>query len=264
MNSIADMMFWVSLERGRYSHPLSIVPYQSQVYSQNGEDGVIAEIFTRIGDEGRFFVEIGIEDGLQCNTRFLLERGWRGIWVEADASNAAKALTTFRRFVDEGTLAVVVEAATVDNVNDLLDRAGAPSQYDFLSLDVDHNTSHLWKALRSKSRAACIEYNASLPPSLDAQVPYHPLSQWNGTNWYGASLKALEEIGIARNMNLVGCELAGVNAFFVASVEAQGRFQSPFTAKEHYEPPRYSLVKTWGHPPAATAGSRHLESSRRT
>jgi hypothetical protein len=34
-----------------------------QVYSQNNEDGIIAEIFRRIGTENRTFVEFGVGDG---------------------------------------------------------------------------------------------------------------------------------------------------------------------------------------------------------
>lgn len=255
MNSIAEMLFWISLERGRYSHPRSLVPYHSQVYSQNGEDGVISQIFSRIGNRDKYFVEVGTEDGLQCNTRFLLEQGWRGVWIEANESQAHKASAIFRQFIDAGMLAIVAETATVHNINSLLSSAGAPASYDFLSVDIDHNTSHLWSAIEAKARVACIEYNASLPPSLEAQVPYDPNVQWNGTNRYGASLKALERIGSTKNMSLVGCELAGVNSFFVASAEVNDKFQSPYTAEEHYEPPRYSLVKHWGHPPAVTTGA---------
>src|SRR5476649_1423161 len=82
MKSVADMLFHIALARGRYSDPLSLARFQAQVYSQNGEDGMIAEIFRRIGCESKFFVEIGIEDGLQNNTRFLLEQGWQGVWIE--------------------------------------------------------------------------------------------------------------------------------------------------------------------------------------
>ncbi len=255
MNSVAEMMFHIALARGRYTDPLSLARFQSQVYSQNGEDGMIAEIFRRIGHQQKFFVEIGVEDGVQNNTRFLLEQGWRGLWVEADAEKAEKARTTFRQFVERGALTVIQRPAMVENINQVLDEAGVPAKIDLLSIDIDQNTSHVWRAINRPARAACIEYNASVPPSAHCEVPYAPEIQWNGTNWYGAGLKTLEEIGRAKNLSLVGCDLVGVNAFFVGSDEAAGRFQEPFTAEEHYEPLRLPFVQNWGHPPSKSACS---------
>jgi hypothetical protein len=39
--------------------------------------------------------------------------------------------------------------------------------------------------------------------------------QWDGTDYYGASLGALRRLGAALGYRLVHTELAGVNAFFV-------------------------------------------------
>lgn len=253
MQDFADMLFQIALKRGRYTDPLSLMPYQTQVYSQNGEDGIIAEIFARIGRRDGFFVEIGVEDGTQCNTRFLLESGWRGVWIEADAGNATKAQSKFGDYVRQERLLIVNSQASVVNLNTMMSRAGVPTRFDFLSIDVDQNTSHLWQALSYGSRVACIEYNANLPLSQPVQVPYDPEAQWGKTNWYGASLKKLEQIGRAKQLSLVGCELAGVNAFFVTDDECGGEFRAPFTAEEHYEPPRYPLVKSWGHPASSEA-----------
>src|SRR5262245_56964465 len=75
------------LRQGKYADPKHLARHESQVYSQNGEDGIIQEIFRRIGTESRLFIEIGTGDGLECNTTFLLAQGWRGIWVEAFKQN---------------------------------------------------------------------------------------------------------------------------------------------------------------------------------
>src|SRR5688572_13694008 len=76
---------------GRHADPLSLPRHHAQVYSQNGEDGIIAEIFRRIGPRSRTFLEIGIEGGSQNNTRLLLEQGWRGIWIEGNPAFAEQA-----------------------------------------------------------------------------------------------------------------------------------------------------------------------------
>ena len=43
--------------QARHEEPLSLVPFGFKAYSQNDEDGMIAEIFRRIGATRRTFVE---------------------------------------------------------------------------------------------------------------------------------------------------------------------------------------------------------------
>ena len=134
-----------------------------------------------------------------------------------------------------------------------MDEAEVPEEFAFLSLDIDQNTSHVWRAITRRSRVTCIEYNASLPPCIDVEVPYDATAVWDGTNWFGASLKTLEGIGAEKGLSLVGCDLSGANAFFVCAAEAPGRFREPFTAEAHYEMPNYYLGGPRGHPPSRQA-----------
>jgi hypothetical protein len=251
--STTDMLFEISLAEGRYTNPLSLSRHTAQVYSQNGEDGMIAEAFQRIGTASRTFLEIGIETGKQNNTRLLLEQGWTGVWVDASPANVAEATAAFAAFIERGTLRIITGDVNVETVNTLLTDAGLPETVDLLSLDIDQNTSHVWRALQLRARVACVEYNAALGAAAMLEVPYDPTQQWTVTNWYGASLKALEQIGHDKGMSLVGCDLNGVNAFFVDETLAKGRFLEPFDAAAHYEPLRLSAVRHYGHPPSTQA-----------
>ena len=58
--------------------------------SQNDEDGIIEEIFRRLGIENGTFCEIGVENGLECNSLYLLHKGWRGVWVDGGAERAVR------------------------------------------------------------------------------------------------------------------------------------------------------------------------------
>src|SRR5476651_691736 len=79
----------------RFKDPLRLLSAGYRVFSQNQEDGMIAEVFRRIGTTSRRFIEFGVEDGLECNSAFLLLQGWRGAWIEGSAANAAKARAAF-------------------------------------------------------------------------------------------------------------------------------------------------------------------------
>jgi hypothetical protein len=237
----------------RMTDPKRLTRAYAQVYSQNCEDGFIAEIFARIGTGSRTFLEIGIGNGLENTTRLLLEQGWTGTWIEGDPNQARQARQIFAKFIADGALQIVHAMVTRDNINGLLDGAAVPPELDYISVDVDQNTGHIWRALDRKARAACIEYNASIPPALALEVPYDASAMWDGSNHFGASLKALELIGTRKGMRLVGCDPQGVNGYFVADGEVQDRFCAPFTAENHYQLPMFDCVGHVGHRPAPTA-----------
>ena len=70
-------------------------------------------------------------------------------------------------------------------------------------------------------------------------MPYDPDSVWDGTNFFGAGLKTMERVGRLKGLNLVGCDLTGLNAFFVDAAVCGDRFREPYTAESHYELPKY-------------------------
>jgi hypothetical protein len=78
-------------------------------------------------------------------------------------------------------------------------------------------------------------------------MDYNPEHVWDNTVYEGASLKSLEILGAEKGYNLVGCNLIGVNAFFIRKDLTQDRFPSPFTSENHYEAPRYFLKRSVGH-----------------
>ena len=65
----------------RFENPIFLDRFWYKVYSQNDEDGVIEEIFNRIGLTNKKFVEFGIQNGLESNAHFLLHKGWSGLWI---------------------------------------------------------------------------------------------------------------------------------------------------------------------------------------
>src|SRR5262249_46338782 len=106
---------------GRYADAKSLSRHHASVYSQTGEDGIVAEILRRIGRRDRTFVEIGIGNGQENTTRFLVETGWRGTWVEASGDGVAAARSFMSDYVTEGRLKIVDTFVTAENINAVLD-----------------------------------------------------------------------------------------------------------------------------------------------
>jgi hypothetical protein len=228
----------------RFNDPLRLLASGYKVYSQNQEDGMIAEVFRRIGVTSRRFIEFGVENGLECNSAFLLLQGWRGAWIEGSADNAAEARRAFAGYPVE----VVNSYITVENADAMISGLSAGEQLDLLSIDIDTIDYWIWDAIRTvRPRLVVIEYNAALPPFLRKTVALDPAMVWDGSNYSGASLGALVALGRAKGYSLVGCSLAGVNAFFVRDDLLGDHFCGPFTAENHYEPPRYELSGPNGH-----------------
>jgi hypothetical protein len=87
------------------------------------------------------------------------------------------------------------------------------------------------------------EYNAKFPADIFWVMQYNEAHQWDSSDYFGASLKALEDLLASRGYALVGCSVLGTNAFFVRKdLVADPPFCSPFTSQNHYEPPRYFLL----------------------
>lgn len=232
----------------RQAEPGRLGRHEAQVFSQSGEDGVLLEIFRRIGTERRTFVEFGAGDGGANNTTLLLQSGWRGVWVEAADEGCRQIATALAGPIRDGSLTLHQAYLTVENVSDELRAAGVDEAPDLLSIDVDGNDYWLWRELSwLRARVVIVEYNALYPPPLRWVMPYDPDHRWRGDTHFGASLESLADLGAELGYALVGCTLAGTNAFFVRRELAEGRFAAPFTAENHYEPARYFLIGNEGY-----------------
>ena len=236
------------LSKPKYQDSRKLNSFESQTFSQNGEDGILAEIFRRIGMDSKIFVELGVGDGMENNTAFLLFQGWRGFWIEGNAKANEQISRNFSVLIAANRLKVNQSFITVENITAILETMGAPKKIDLLSVDIDRNTYHIWAALHAfQPRVVVVEYNASFPPPVDWAIDYESKRTWNQTMYFGASLKAFERLGRSLGYELIGCDTSGTNAFFIHHNEKLDLFAHPFTAENHHEPPRYWMVHREGH-----------------
>jgi len=101
------LRYWADeLATPRHADPKRLLRYGFKTYSQSDEDGIIQEIFNRIGTSNRTFVEFGVESGIECDSVKLLVEGWRGLWLEGSATRITQIRKNFQAFLDERRLAV--------------------------------------------------------------------------------------------------------------------------------------------------------------
>ena len=81
------------------------------------------------------------------------------------------------------------------------------------------NDFHVWSAILDEDKfqpvIVIVEYNSSLGPGEAVTVPYDPMVQWDGSHWYGASLRALDRLAHAHGYALAAADSSGTNAFFI-------------------------------------------------
>jgi hypothetical protein len=186
---------------------------EQSVFSQNGEDGVIREVFKRIGTSDKHFVEIGASDGTENCTRNLVEHGWSGVWVEADQQRAVKAASI------SSNVTVIGQPAKRSTIAHLLRQVGVPSRVDLLVVDIDSDDLGILQAAvpALEPRVIVVEYNAAFTYNAAWALPPGKLTGWDGTFRHGASLQALDSVASASGYSLIHCDSTGVNAFFVRS-----------------------------------------------
>jgi hypothetical protein len=233
----------------KYTSSKRLNRHEYQVFSQNGEDGIIQEIFNRIGHTNKYFIEFGVENGLECNSTNLLYKNWSGLWIEGSNECYNQVLVRFKDMIDNGQLKIQNEFITAENIQSFFDKANAPVEPDLLSIDIDYNDYYIWKAItKYKPRVVIIEYNSVFRPDTHFVVKYNPKRMWDKTSYFGASLLALEQLGNEMGYNLVGCVFSGSNAFFVRKDLIGDLFEAPYSAENHYEPNRDFLLYKAGHP----------------
>jgi hypothetical protein len=217
--------------------------FGEKVLSQNDEDGIIREIFSRIGTRTKTFLEFGTGDGAENNTVRLLLDGWSGVWIDGCADSHRRQRECFSRWINFGVLKCVQAFLDVQNICSIVASAGMHGEIDLLSVDVDGNDLELWRALTIiRPRVLVIEYNAYLPPPVAWCMPYDPSHCWDGKSAvFGASLQAWADAAGERGYVLVGCNVSGLNAFFVLQEEAGSLFAGSGCPVELYQPRRWWL-----------------------
>ncbi len=206
--------------------------YEFCVYSQNGEDGVLKRIFELIGTTNRKFVEFGTgAEGTQRNARLLEENRWTGLLMDVCARDNHSRIHK--------------EWITAENINSLFEKYQVPEEFDLLSIDIDGNDYWVWKAIDAhyRPRVLVMEYNAVVPPTEARTIEYNPNFMWSGTDYFGASLLALDRISKLKGYSLVYCELRGINAFWIRSDLAPDANKS---VEQVYRKPAYARGKFFG------------------
>lgn len=219
---------------------INLALHENKIFSQNGEDGVIQAIFSLIGSTSKYYVDFGAGNGHRLsNTKYLrTQRGWRGLLLDVQYQDLS--------------INLYKEMVTSTNINALFAKYRVPENFDLLSIDIDFNDFYVWQALddKYKPRVVIIEYNGTHFPYEDKIVIQNPSYMWDGSNYQGASMLALYNLGRSKGYSLVFADSQGVNLFFIRD-EIVERIPYAFinmnSVPRLYRKPRYGKGPNGGH-----------------
>lgn len=203
-----------------HKHFGELAKFAKSINSQLGEDGILEEIFNRLGQQfssrSLFFVDFGAGNGIHIsNTKYLADVFvTSGLYIEGClrdyqdlVSNKLPGLCLHKYISLEGE----------NNLNKTLEDIYSQSHLaniDLLSMDVDGNEYWIWQDFKYNPKVVCIEYNPDFEPSECKTIKYDPNHRWDHSKYFGASAGALNKLAESKGYTLVACS-HGLNLFFI-------------------------------------------------
>jgi hypothetical protein len=221
---------------------MDLEPFECKIYSQNGEDGITIKLIDLIYTTGynKFYVELGVQNGIECNTRILRELfKWEGLQMDGGNEN-----------ID---INLQCEFITKENVIELFQKYNVPANINVLSVDIDFNNFYCLKEILKHYVCDIIicEYNATHLPNEDKIIIYDRNGGWDGYhNYFGASLLSLKKLMEMYNYSLIYCDNQGVNCFFLRNDiinEKFLHFKNFRDIEKIYKRGRHGSGKNGGH-----------------
>ena len=171
---------------------------RKNIYSQNGEDGVVELLIDTFDIRNGTFCEFGAWDGKYLSNTYnlLKNKNWKGVYIEGDADKYVDLLKLKDEYDDDviQTINAYVEHDGYNTLDNLLVDTFLNNNFDLLSIDVDGMDYHIWKSFtKYRPKLVIIEVNSNLRPG-DFSI-----SEINTSNsWIGTGFSAMCELGIEK------------------------------------------------------------------
>ena len=209
----------ILLEQSYRKNSSNILDHEFKVYSQWGEDGIISYLINNLDIRNNFFIEFGVENYLESNSRFLLKKfNWSGLIMDSSPKNIEYIKKDGIYWKHDIT--ALCKFISINNINEIFLENLVDKNIGLLSIDIDGNDYWVWKAISTIDPSiVVIEYNSILGKDKNYVVPYEENFTRKKAHYsnlyYGSSLPALTKLANKKGYALVTCNSAGNNAFFV-------------------------------------------------
>src|SRR5690242_617082 len=137
----------------------TIREYGFKLYSQWDEDGIIQYLIKKIPIENKIFIEFGVENYEEANTRFLLKNNdWSGLVLDGNKRNIDFIRSD--NIYWQHHLEAVQSFITKENINSTISNYIKTDDIGILSIDIDGNDYWIWKEIQCvRPRIVIVEFN---------------------------------------------------------------------------------------------------------
>ena len=189
-------------------------------FSQNGEDGILDVLRSQLLKRNRYFIEIGVEDGIECNTAWLVvAEKHSGMMIEGNPRLSKRASQfVYKYSIGAECYNLFMTKESVAKLKTL----ALHKDPDVFSLDIDGNDYYIAQAILGEGfrpKIFVVEYNSAFGPNRSMTIEYDGafvLAKAHSSHlYYGASITAWKRLFGHHGYRFVTVERNGVNAFFV-------------------------------------------------
>lgn len=149
----------------------SLITYRKNIFSENGEDGIIEKIFSEIKPKSNLCCEFGAWDGIWAsNCRNLIKNhNWKAIMIEGNLVRYEELIKTYRNNKRIRCLNSYIDNKE-NSLNNILTYE-EKNNLDFLSIDIDGLDFEIFESLDFYPQVICIEVNTGHSPEVDTKIP---------------------------------------------------------------------------------------------
>ena len=214
--------------RKTYSEIDNLGNVDYKIFSQNGEDGIIDYLLSQLKIDKAKFLEIGVGDYSECNTRFLFQRiSGEGTIIDSIDNFEQKVKKNIKKWM--GNLTILNQEVNSNNILEILSKNNSLSKLDLFSLDIDGIDYWIVKELpKNFSKIAILEFNPLFGPEIEVTVPNlkkFDRKKYHYSNLcFGMSIKAAVNIMKDKGFYFIGTNLFRNNAFFISKDFAKDKF----------------------------------------
>lgn len=232
-----------------------------KVFSQWGDDGIIQFLVSYLDITVKNFIEFGVEDYTESNTRFLLiNNNWKGLIMDGGRKNINYIKNDNIYWQYELTAKQIF--ITKDNINKEIIENGFQGELGILHIDIDGNDYWIWKEIDSVNPVIIIvEYNSVFGKDRAISVPYDAsfvrTKKHYSDLYFGASLKAFVLLGQSRGYSFIGCNSSGNNAYFVRNDKMKNL--KALNTEEGYVESRFRECRDVAGNLTYTSGTKRIE-----
>ena len=174
--------------------------FKKNIYSQNGEDGVLQELLKKLNlEKNGWCCEFGAWDGKVGSNTFNLVKNFnfKAIYVESNKKKFKDLKKTEKEYPNIFAINETIDRNkdSISSLEKVLERTKIPLNFEVLSIDIDSYDLDVWETLEKyRPKIVVIEINSSIKPGIIRR---------HDSNNQGNSFSATVEVGKKKGYVLI-------------------------------------------------------------